>query len=129
MLGAKIDPYCPALVRSSMGAVFRQDFYRAGYDELKRWVGRAGVQVVGASPEAQTDHFAFAFTSPCVIALGHERHGLSSQLRKLCTTFVRIPMVPGVDSLNVAVAGSLLLYEVARGQVARTIGQPDQPDR
>jgi TrmH family RNA methyltransferase len=97
-----------------MGAVFRQEFYRTGYDEFKSWICRAGAQVVGASPAAPTTHFGFAFKKPCVIALGNERLGLSSQLKKLCTEFVRIPMAPGIDSLNVSVAGSLLLYEVAR---------------
>jgi len=114
MLGPRIDPYCPTLVRSSMGTVFRQEFYRAGYDEFKSWVRRAGAQVVGASPAAPTTHFGFAFKKPCVIVLGNERRGLSSQLKKLCTAVVRIPMVAGIDSLNVSVAGSLLLYEVAR---------------
>ncbi len=114
ILGSAIDPYCPGLVRSSMGAVFRQEFYPVRRDELESWIRSSGAQVVGASPAGRIDHFEFAFRKPCVIALGNERSGLSSQLEGLCTELVRIPMADGVDSLNVSVAGGLLLYEVAR---------------
>jgi TrmH family RNA methyltransferase len=46
--------------------------------------------------------------------LGSERGGLSQEQRALCQEIVRIPMVPGADSLNLAVAGSLLMYAVVR---------------
>ena len=49
-----------------------------------------------------------------VFLLGNERSGLTETETALCRQLVRIPMVPGMDSLNVAVAGSLLLYEVFR---------------
>ena len=48
--------------------------------------------------------------------LGEERKGLTQQQRDLCQHLVRIPMVGGADSLNLAVAGSLLLYEVYRSR-------------
>lgn len=48
------------------------------------------------------------------LVLGEERKGLAPGLRELCGNLVRIPMAAGVDSLNVSVAGSLLMYEVNR---------------
>ncbi len=51
---------------------------------------------------------------PAVLLLGEERRGLSEAQRSLCDATVRIPMVGDVDSLNLAVAGSLMLYEVFR---------------
>jgi TrmH family RNA methyltransferase len=51
---------------------------------------------------------------PTVLMLGEERAGLSAEQRRICRHIVRIPMVAGSDSLNLAVAGSLLLYEVFR---------------
>lgn len=55
--------------------------------------------------------------------LGGERKGLTAEQRRLCSRIVPIPMVEGMDSLNVAVAGSLLMYEVFRsapGSVSAT---------
>jgi len=49
-----------------------------------------------------------------VLMLGSERKGLTEEQRGLCNRIVRIPMIEGMDSLNVAVAGSLLLYEMFR---------------
>jgi len=49
--------------------------------------------------------------------LGNERSGLTDEQRSLCRQLVRIPMVGGTDSLNLAVAGSLLLYAVFRSTV------------
>ncbi|HEU4391777.1 MAG TPA: TrmH family RNA methyltransferase [Blastocatellia bacterium] len=51
---------------------------------------------------------------PAFLMLGGERSGLSDAQRSMCQRIVRIPMVAGTDSLNVAVAGSLLLCEVFR---------------
>jgi TrmH family RNA methyltransferase len=59
-----------------------------------------------------------------ILVLGEERQGLSPFLRDLCSDHVRIPMVGAADSLNLAVAGSLLLYEVFR---ARTAHRRDVP--
>jgi TrmH family RNA methyltransferase len=54
------------------------------------------------------------YTRPTVLLLGHERSGLTAEQRALCEQIVRIPMVGDTDSLNLAVAGSLLLYAVFR---------------
>jgi tRNA G18 (ribose-2'-O)-methylase SpoU len=51
------------------------------------------------------------FRGPIVLAVGAERQGLSEPMRRACDLLVRIPMAGRIDSLNVAVAGSLILYE------------------
>jgi len=56
--------------------------------------------------------------------LGEERGGLTPLQRALCADLVRIPMVGSADSLNLAVAGSLLLYEVDRARPARSGARP-----
>jgi TrmH family RNA methyltransferase len=57
------------------------------------------------------------YTRPTILLLGNERSGLTDEQRSLCKQIVRIPMVAGSDSLNLAVAGSLLLYAVFRSTV------------
>lgn len=115
LVGGGVDPYDPAVVRATMGSMFRQTVVRTGTRQLADWVRRHRLQVVGASPEANREHFDLRYRAPTLLVLGEERAGLDPELRNLCDELVRIPMAVGVDSLNVSVAGSLLMYEVYRG--------------
>lgn len=114
LLGGGVDPFDPAVVRGSMGGLFQQQLVRAGTEQLGQWVHRHGLLVVGASPDGTLDYDDAPYTRPTVLMLGSERRGLDYEQRALCQEIVRIPMVPGADSLNLAVAGSLLMYAVVR---------------
>ncbi|WP_341368441.1 RNA methyltransferase [Yoonia sp. BS5-3] len=115
LVGDHVDPYAPAVIRSSMGAVFQQAFIRTDWDTLRHWVAQTGNPVIGATPDAETGLYEFACpTGTPLLMFGEERHGLSHQQTALCTNLVSIPMCEGTDSLNLGVAGSLLLYEVRR---------------
>lgn len=113
-IGDQIDPFDPSVVRATMGAVFKQKIARASPERFSKWVKSRKLQVVGASPDGSVDYDKACYTPPTVLLLGNERKGLTSDQRGLCQTLVRIPMTQGTDSLNVAVAGSLLLYELFR---------------
>lgn len=113
-IGDQIDPFDPNIVRATMGAIFKQKIARARAEQFQEWVKVHQLQVVGASPDGSVDYDKTSYTPPTVLLLGNERKGLTSAERQLCQTLVRIPMTQGTDSLNVAVAGSLLLYEVFR---------------
>jgi TrmH family RNA methyltransferase len=114
LLGSSVDPFDPTVVRATMGALFRQTLVRADVEQLRRWALTHQLQVVGASPDGAWDYDRVRYTRPTVLLLGEERRGLTADQRTLCHQIVRIPMVEGSDSLNLAVAGSLLLYEIAR---------------
>ncbi len=114
LLDPAVDPFDPAVVRATMGTLFSQRLARATHQEFATWARRHGVQVVGASPDGPTDYDRLRYLRPTAIMLGEERAGLSEAQRAACQQLVRIPMVGAVDSLNLAVAGSLLLYEVFR---------------
>jgi TrmH family RNA methyltransferase len=114
LLGDSIDPFDPAVVRATMGALFKQALVRTTAEQLRRWVGMNNVQVIGASPDGTEDYRQVSYTRPALLMLGSERKGLTDVQRSICNRIVRIPMVEGMDSLNVAVAGSLLMYEVFR---------------
>ena len=114
LLGDRIDPFDPAVVRATMGALFKQTLVRANADQLRRWVLKHNVQVIGASPDGAMDYNQVSYTRPALLMLGGERKGLTDEQRRMCNRIVRIPMVGGMDSLNVAVAGSLLMYEMFR---------------
>jgi TrmH family RNA methyltransferase len=114
LLGASVDPFDPTVVRATMGALFQQTLVRTDAEQLRRWVRQHHLQVIGAAPDGTLEYDQVRYTCPLVLVLGEERRGLSVEQRALCQQIVRIPMVAGTDSLNLAVAGSLLLYEIFR---------------
>jgi TrmH family RNA methyltransferase len=124
LVGPRIDPFDPTVVRASMGALFRQAFIRTNGRSLRNWLRRHRLRAVGASPDGSAELHRFGFPRPTVLVLGEEREGLSPPQRELCADLVRIPMVGEADSLNLAVAGSLLLYEVYRARSARRSVRP-----
>ena len=124
LVGPRIDPFAPAVVRASMGALFRQTFIRTNDRSLRNWVRRHRCRVIGASPDGSADLHRFDYPRPTILVLGEERQGLSPLQRDLCSDLVRIPMVGAADSLNLAVAGSLLLYEVYRARSVRRARTP-----
>jgi TrmH family RNA methyltransferase len=115
LLEASADPHDPASVRASMGALFGLRLVRTGFAELAAWAGRHGVAMIGSSPSARLDYRAATYRRPLLLLLGGAARGLSAERLALCDRVVSIPMAGRGDSLNLAVAAGLLLYEVYRG--------------
>lgn len=119
LLGATADPYDPQCIRASLGAIFGQRLVRAGVAEFAAWKRRSDAMIVGTSPAAPEDYRRARYAPPAVLLMGAERAGLGPEVRSLCDVMVGIPMVGRSDSLNLAVAASLVLYELfERGRIA-----------
>ncbi|MEW6732749.1 MAG: RNA methyltransferase [Acidobacteriota bacterium] len=114
LIGDSIDPFDPKVVRATMGAIFKQGIIRTTAKQFHRWIQLHNLQVIGASPAGLVDYDQVRYTPPTILILGNERSGLTQDQQLICQQIVRIPMIAGMDSLNVSVAGSLLLYEVFR---------------
>lgn len=114
LIGKSIDLYDPNVVRATMGSLFYQKFIRTNYNSLCHWIRKNGYNVVGASPEGKIDFHRFKYSGETILLLGEERKGLTKNQQNLCDHLISIPMVGKADSLNLAVAGSLLLYEIHR---------------
>ena len=112
LIGESVDPYDPACVRATMGAIFGQRFVRTTPRELSTWKHTSGCQLVGTSPHAKRDYREVAYPPSTILFMGGERKGLSPEMQGLCNVNVRIPMVGVGDSLNLAVATAVMLYEV-----------------
>jgi RNA methyltransferase, TrmH family len=98
-----------------MGGVFHLPLVRTTPAELGAWRRARGVRLIGLSPHARplwTEIPADGQTNCLVV--GEERYGLSTQLGTLCDLNVRLPMTGRADSLNVAVATGVALYELMR---------------
>jgi RNA methyltransferase, TrmH family len=117
LIGDSIDPFDPVVVRATMGALFSQKLVRTSVEEFQRWLQRSSILVIGASPDGVEDYRDVGYMRPALLMLGGERKGLTDEQRGMCNRIVRIPMVERMDSLNVGVAGSLLMYEIFSGKV------------
>jgi TrmH family RNA methyltransferase len=116
LLDSKTDPYHPVAVRATMGSLFAQRFVRATLPELLAWKQRHGCLLVGTSPSAPADYDSIRYRPPVLLYLGWEREGISQDHQALCDVMVKIPMVGGCDSLNLAVAAGVMLYEIFNQQ-------------
>ena len=112
LLGATTDPYDPEAVRGSMGAVFSQQVIRSSLEALIQWKRETGIPMIGTSDAAPADFRSATYAPPLLLCLGGEQHGLSKEAIEACDTVVSIPMAGRADSLNLAVAAGVMLYEV-----------------
>jgi TrmH family RNA methyltransferase len=112
LIGKATDPYDPVAVRASTGAVFSQHLVRTEWSELIAWSRTAGCGIVGTSPTAASDYRSVLYKPPVVLLMGCEQKGLDTAHQESCDTVVRIPMVGRSDSLNLAIATSIVLCEM-----------------
>jgi TrmH family RNA methyltransferase len=109
-----VDVYSPKVVRAAMGAHFRlaieQDL---GWETVAERL-TAVDHVYAADADAAMPYYAADWRQPCALVLGNEAHGLSEDARAHATRAIGIPMRGGAESLNLAVAGSVILFEALR---------------
>lgn len=106
-----VDPFNPKVVRSGMGAHLRLPLFRMGWDEIVETVKE--MNVVVASAETDTVYTAVDWTLPTALIVGNEANGPCEQARALGSG-IRIPMAGDTESLNAAMAASIILFEAAR---------------
>lgn len=110
-----VDPFDPKAVRGTMGSLFSIPFARIGdADRLAPWLAREGIRPVGADARGDIAWDADALTGSVALVLGNEARGISEDLRRGVTATVALPLRGAAESLNVAVAGGVLMYEWLR---------------
>lgn len=105
--------WAPKVLRAGMGAQFGLRMHE-GLDEAA--LGTLKVPLVSTSPHASDRLDAARLPWPCAWVFGHEGQGVSEGVRARCGREVRIPQPGGEESLNVAAAGAICLYESVRGR-------------
>lgn len=106
------DPFGPKVVRASMGSIFRVPVASVGPDEIVAAAAATGRPLIVADREGEELH-RVALPPDAIVAVGNERHGVRGWLPRWDRA-VRIPQRDAAESLNAAVAGSILLYELGR---------------
>jgi 23S rRNA (uridine2479-2'-O)-methyltransferase len=118
--GHGVDPYDPATISASRGALFAIPVVRVpSAADVFAWAERVrgvtgGCSVVGAETGADREIWSHDFRGPTILVAGSERPGLSRAYRERCDALVTIPMSGSVSSMNVSVATSIVLYEITR---------------
>lgn len=110
-----VDLDHPKVLRASVGAWFKLPMgMNSSLINLSQNYQQQGIQIIATLPQAQKTYWEVDFTQPTIILVGNEAGGLSQELITIADERVRIPQVAEVESLNAAIATSLLLYEVQR---------------
>jgi len=115
LIGPSADPYDPVAVKASMGALFTVPVATASSAaEFLDWAHRGGVTVAATSARASVSHWDAELPVPLALLLGSEGAGLPDDLLAAADLRLAIPMTGTAESLNLAVAAGILLYEVRR---------------
>lgn len=112
LLGDCTDPYDPATGRASMGTLFSQHLVKATWAEFSQWLSQSCFNLVGAADSASNHYRNYGYPQPLILLMGSEREGLDAEQQAHCQALVSIPMHGQADSLNLAVATGVLLYEI-----------------
>jgi TrmH family RNA methyltransferase len=113
LAGQSCDPFSPECVRATMGSIFALPLVRLEQtpflDLIRQWPGES----VGTQMKAK-ESYRRAYASPTLLVMGSEGRGLSTEALAACSTLVAIPMKGGAESLNVAIATGLMLFEAQK---------------
>ena len=112
LIGQSCDPWSRECVRATMGSIFAVPLLRMDRAQFAAFAARWPGDVVATHLSGAEDFRAAQYREPVLILMGSEGPGLSDELAKIATRRVKIPMAGRLDSLNLAVATALMLYQV-----------------
>ena len=114
LCGACADAYSPKAARATMGAIFSVTLLHLEPAQAKLLAAQNGLPLYGAALSARAADIRSLDLKHAMVAIGSEGRGLSEELLSLCDGELIIPMAPGSESLNAALAGAVVLWEMAR---------------
>jgi hypothetical protein len=110
-----VDIYNPKVIRSTMGSIFRVPFiYVKDLKEVIQKLYSKNINIYASGLEGAIEYDAPDYTKDIAFIIGNEAAGISKEVLDIVKDKVKIPMLGEVESLNAAVAGSILMYEAAR---------------
>jgi TrmH family RNA methyltransferase len=110
-----VDIYNPKVIRSTMGSIYRMPFcYVEDIAETITQMKSQGIRTYAAHLQDSVDYDEPDYRKPCAFLIGNEGNGLKKETADLADTYVKIPMEGQVESLNAAIAATVLMFEVSR---------------
>ncbi len=118
LVGDTTDPFSLETVRATMGSIFAVPVAKTHQDAFLEWRKSFVGIVAGTHLKSAVDYRSVDFsTYPVVLMIGNEQHGLHDKLANACDKLLRIPQVGRADSLNLAVATGIMLFEIRRSSL------------
>jgi RNA methyltransferase, TrmH family len=115
LIGDTTDPFSLETVRATMGSVFAVPLIRATEAEFLSWRKSFSGLIVGTHLKGSVDYRTIPYANkPVVLLMGNEQQGLPEQLASTCDRLARIPQAGRADSLNLAIATGVMLFEIRR---------------
>ena len=112
LVGTTCDPWSRECIRATMGSIFAVPLARIEHANFHKLLRAWPSQTVGTHLTATQDFRSTKIRAPALIVMGGEGPGLTDEAARACKTLVKIPMAGKLDSLNLAVATALMLYQV-----------------
>lgn len=116
LVGQTCDPFSVEAVRATMGSLFAMPIAAASFEDFDTWRKQVGARMVAASMRGKHAHDKADYGQKSVVLMGNEQSGLPVEIENQCDELVLIPMMGKADSLNMASAASVMIYEVWRGR-------------
>lgn len=115
LIGDTVDPFSTETVRATMGSIFAVPLVRISEKDFLAWSGKTKPLVVGSHLKGSVDYRTIGYQNePVVLLMGNEQQGLPDTLADACGKLARIPQSGRADSLNLAIATGVMLFEARR---------------
>lgn len=114
LLPSTCDPFLQKAIRSTAGSIFNIPVLQVGLDELAAFLRAAGVKLGIAASDAGDVLYDAGLQAPVALVFGNEGQGVSRELRELADFVFRVPIPGRAESLNVATAAGICIYEAVR---------------
>lgn len=115
LVGDCTDPFSLETVRATMGSLFSVPLVRTDEERFLKWRENHPGMMVGTHLKGSVDYRSIDYSDkPMLLLMGNEQKGLPDSLAERCDRLVRIPQAGRADSLNLAVATGVMLYEIRR---------------
>ncbi|MGC2063416.1 MAG: RNA methyltransferase [Thermodesulfovibrionales bacterium] len=114
LLPSTCDPFMQKTIRSTAGSIFNIPVIQAGLDELTAFLGLAEVKLAVASADAPSSLYEADLSGPIALVFGNEAQGVSSEVKEAADLSFRVPIIGKAESLNVATAAAVCVYEAVR---------------
>ena len=123
LVGDTVDPFGLETVRATMGSLFAVPVARASQEAFLAWRAEFDGLVVGTHLKGAVDYRSIDYSGrPVLLVMGNEQQGLPDRLAEACDRLARIPQAGRADSLNLAVATAVMLYEIRRDALTLSEG-------
>jgi TrmH family RNA methyltransferase len=119
LIGDTTDPFSLETVRATMGSVFAVPLVKTSVDAFLDWRKGFSGLLAGTHLKGAVDYRSVRYDGkPVLLLMGNEQQGLPDELAKTCDKLLRIPQAGRADSLNLAVATGVMLFEIRRGALS-----------